>query len=387
MEHRLKTKKFTFSHQIGESLMKKDYCVVYSNVWEDPELNRRALSVAPGESVLSITSGGCNSLCLLLENPGRVVSIDLNPAQLSMLEFKRAAIMELDYDNFLESMGTPFYRKPSPYLPDYRIALYRKIRGHMPEYARQFWDNNTRLIGKGIFMCGKVEHFFAFYRKALGFLYNFSIIEDLFRCPDIDEQTKMYRRFNKKRWRFLNSMLLNRFVLSIVKGAHSFAQVDDKNLSENLNRKIDKGMTSFLNSRNFFMSLMLLGEHYSRMAMSPYLLEENFTKLKANVKNLEIFRGTIGDVLSKYGPQSFDAFNLSNIFEWMTDAEFNDVIREVVALSRARARHCFRYTLARPRSLDEANKERLKEHSELAKTLFDLDRSFIYESFHVYSLI
>jgi len=69
--------------------------VVYSNVWEDPELNRQALQVKPGQSVLSITSGGCNSLCLLLEDPSWVVSIDLNPAQLAMLELKRAAMAGL----------------------------------------------------------------------------------------------------------------------------------------------------------------------------------------------------------------------------------------------------------------------------------------------------
>ncbi|MGM0601087.1 MAG: DUF3419 family protein, partial [Candidatus Rifleibacteriota bacterium] len=70
--------------------------IVYSNVWEDPELNRLSLKCEPGQNILSITSGGCNSLCLLLEDPKKLISIDLNPAQLAMLELKRAAIIELE---------------------------------------------------------------------------------------------------------------------------------------------------------------------------------------------------------------------------------------------------------------------------------------------------
>lgn len=360
--------------------------VVYSNVWEDPELNRGSLHVKPGDHVLSITSGGCNSLCLLLENPAKVVTIDLNPAQLAMVEFKRAAIMELDYEDFLESMGTPFFQQPSRHPPAYRVELYRKIRKHMPPYAQEFWDANHPIIERGIFYCGKVEAFFTLYRRILGWLYDFSTIEPLFHQPDLAAQAAYYKQFRKKRWRFLNSCLLNKFVLSLVKGAHSFAQVEDPDLSQNLNRKIDRAMATFYNPDNYFMALMLLGAHFSRKAMSPYLLEENFPVMKRNIDRLEIFMGTVGDCLKKWGSQSFDKFNLSNIFEWMDHEFFNGVIREVLALARPGARMCWRYTLARPRQLDAENTRRLVSEPELAARLFAQDRSFIYESFHVYHL-
>ena len=366
--------------------MTTKHSVAHSNVWEDPELDRVALKVKPGQSVISITSGGCNSLCLLLEDPGRVVSIDANPAQLAVIEYKRAAIMELEYEDFLESIGTPFYRKPSPNTGEHRISLYERIKKHMPEYAVNFWDQNRNLIRQGIFMCGKVELFFAFYRKVLGFLYDYELVEDLFRCSGVDAQREMYKKFRKKRWHFLNSMLLNKYVLSIVKGAHSFAQVDDNDLAGNLNRKIDKAMASFFNPDNFFMSLMLLGGHYSRTAMSPYLLEENFPKMKRNIGILEIYKGILTDVLNHYGKESFDALNMSNIFEWMTNETFNGVIRELIDLARPDARTCWRYTLAKPGLLDAENSKILVSEPELAKSLFDIDRSFIYEGFHVFQI-
>ncbi|MBF0499775.1 MAG: DUF3419 family protein [Candidatus Riflebacteria bacterium] len=360
--------------------------VVYSNVWEDPELNRQSLRVKPGESVLSITSGGCNSLCLLLEDPSRVVSIDHNPAQLAMLEYKRAAIMELDYEDFLESIGTPFYRKPTLRPPDDRVKLYQRIKKHMPVYATDFWDSQTDLIRKGIFMCGNVEHFFALYRKMLGWLYDFSTIEKFFAFPNLIEQQRYYGELNKKRWRFLNSCLLNHTVLSMVKGQHSFAMVQDKDLSKNLSRKIEFGMTHFFNPDNYFMALMLLGGHFSRQAMSPYMLEKNFSTMKRNINRLDIYLGTCGDVLKKYGRASFDKLNLSNIFEWMDHDLFNGVIRDCIELMRPFGRMAWRYTLAKPRLLDEANQRFLISEPELAGRLLQIDRSFIYESFHVFRL-
>ena len=65
---------------------------------------------------------------------------------------------------------------------------------------------------------------------------------------------------------------------------------------------------------------------------------------------------------------------------------FNGVIRELIDLSRPGARLCWRYTLARPRQLDAANSDRLIAEPDLAGRLFAIDRSFIYESFHVYRL-
>jgi len=43
----------------------------------------------------------------------------------------------------------------------------------------------------------------------------------------------------------------------------------------------------------------------------------------------------------------------------------------------------WRYTLAKPRRLDEENSQKLVSEPNLAAKLFSLDRSFIYESFHV----
>ncbi|MBM3271367.1 MAG: DUF3419 family protein, partial [Candidatus Sericytochromatia bacterium] len=57
----------------------------YANCWEDAEILQEALQVGTGDRVLSITSGGCNTLALLLHDPDRVVALDFNPNQNHLL--------------------------------------------------------------------------------------------------------------------------------------------------------------------------------------------------------------------------------------------------------------------------------------------------------------
>jgi len=46
--------------------------LLFGMSWEDPESDRQALRIQPGDTVLTITSGGCNTLNLLLDDPRQI---------------------------------------------------------------------------------------------------------------------------------------------------------------------------------------------------------------------------------------------------------------------------------------------------------------------------
>lgn len=360
--------------------------IVYSNVWEDPELNRLSLHVTPEDDVLSVTSGGCNSLNLLCLQPKRVVSMDLNPAQSALLELKIAGIRDLEHEEFLELLGVEFESEPRKFHNDFRVSLYKKVRPRLSEAACSFFDANEDLIKSGLIMSGKVEKFFTLYRKIHSLLYSFDPIRKIFQCPDVEVQRRVYDSISFGRWHFMNWIFLNRTILSMVKGAHSFRFVDEKEFDKNLNRKIDFTMRNVDNRQNYFFQLILLGKFLTPDSVPPYLKKENFPILKECIDRIEVYRGITTDILKRDGAGSFSKFNLSNIFEWMENDVFNGVMREVIDLSRPGGRLCYRYTLARPRELDEANRSMLIEEPELAAELHKQDRSFMYESFHVYEV-
>ncbi len=71
---------------MSEAAGKADFSHIrYAQCWEDADVLLEALDVQPGDTCLSIASGGDNTLALLTRQPGRVVALDLNPAQLACL--------------------------------------------------------------------------------------------------------------------------------------------------------------------------------------------------------------------------------------------------------------------------------------------------------------
>ena len=86
---------FQFVHQ---------HNLVYNTCWEDPRLDK-ALNLQPDNTVLVITSAGCNALDYTLAGPRRVIAVDLNPRQNALLELKLAGIRKLSYEQFFAMFG------------------------------------------------------------------------------------------------------------------------------------------------------------------------------------------------------------------------------------------------------------------------------------------
>ena len=70
--------------------------LVYNTCWEDPRLDRVAMDLGAEDTVLVITSAGCNALDYALTGPKSVHAVDMNPRQNALLELKKAGIQHLD---------------------------------------------------------------------------------------------------------------------------------------------------------------------------------------------------------------------------------------------------------------------------------------------------
>jgi len=79
--------------------------LVYNACWEDPRLDREALRLGPDDTVVVITSAGCNALDYALDGPRRIHAVDLNPRQNALLELKQAGIRALDFETFFQMFG------------------------------------------------------------------------------------------------------------------------------------------------------------------------------------------------------------------------------------------------------------------------------------------
>lgn len=109
--------------------------LVYNTCWEDPAVDRRALNLGADDTVMVISSAGCNALDYALDGPRRIHAVDANPRQNALLELKIAAIRRLDYEDVFAIFGRGYHARFA--------ELYRcQLRSELSTFAREWWDRN-----------------------------------------------------------------------------------------------------------------------------------------------------------------------------------------------------------------------------------------------------
>src|SRR5205807_1324233 len=177
----------------------------YAQCWEDADVLLQALDVRPGQVCVSIASAGDNALALLSRAPGRVIALDLSPAQLACLELRVAAYRELSHPELLKLIGsTPSTRRPD---------LYRRCRPLLSAAVREFWDGHLREIAVGIGGAGKFERYFAlFRRRVLPLVHVRHSVDALVRGGTRTQRLAFYnRQWDTCRWRLLFRVFFSRF--------------------------------------------------------------------------------------------------------------------------------------------------------------------------------
>ena len=69
--------------------------LVYTQIWEDPEIDLEALALRPDWHVVAIASGGCNVLSYLTADPARITAVDLSRAHVALNRLKLVAATRL----------------------------------------------------------------------------------------------------------------------------------------------------------------------------------------------------------------------------------------------------------------------------------------------------
>ena len=69
--------------------------LVYTQIWEDPEIDLAALAIEPESHVVAIASGGCNVLSYLTAGPARITAVDLSLAHVALNRLKLVAASRL----------------------------------------------------------------------------------------------------------------------------------------------------------------------------------------------------------------------------------------------------------------------------------------------------
>lgn len=356
--------------------------IVFNMSWEDPEMDRRAFNLTSDDTVISITSAGCNPLNFLCQNPRRLISVDSNPAQTALMELKLAAIASVDYDTFYDIFAA---RNPGRVLEVYRPLL----RPLLSLRSQQYWDRKLWIVARGLYNFGRMGLFCRIMRGYLNLLnFNKRMREELFSFENLDEQAEYYnKQLAPRLWRRTSKWFVYFRPFMYLAGVHpnQFRLVDGRHdMFEFVKERVDYVCTKVPLYNNYFLSIATLGR-FRDGHVPPYLLRENFESLRNNLDRVTIVNGWLGPFLDSQPAGSITKFNLLDIFDWMTPEQFEGTMRSVLRAAAPGSTLIYRsgsYRLDPPPAI----REQLIPHTDLARELFAQDRSATYGSFYIFSV-
>ncbi|MFT5105466.1 MAG: S-adenosylmethionine-diacylglycerol 3-amino-3-carboxypropyl transferase [Pseudoalteromonas tetraodonis] len=343
----------------------------YAQCWEDADVLLDGLDVQEGDVCLSIASAGENSLSLLTKNPSRVVALDLNPAQLACLELRVAAFRKLEHRELLELVGS------RPADGAQRLGFYGRCRPELQDGARSFWDANKEAIAAGIGSSGKFERYFGTFRnRILPLVHGNRRIAELFAAED--RHAFYDHRWNTWRWRSMFKLFFSRFVMGRLGRDPSFFNYVEGSVADRILGRARHALTELSPAENPYLTWILTGTHGE--ALPHALREENFEPIRANLDRLEWRLVSVEDFLAAEPDLRIDRYNLSDIFEYMSEENSADLMAQLVRHTRPGGRLAYWNMLAPRQCPVELPVELL---ADLSQKLHLADKAFFYNRFIV----
>jgi len=340
----------------------------YANVWEDADNLLQALDVAPGSRIFSIASGGDNALALLLKNPQQLVVADVSQVQFYVTELKVKAIQYLSYTDTLAFLG---FEKATN-----RLLVFHRLKLHLSDECAAYLTANQVLIENGIIHAGKFERYFALFRKyILPLTQSRAAIAQLLAPKPEAEQKRFYEEhWNNWRWKGLFRLFFSRFVMGRLGRDPKFFDQVKHHVGNAIYTRTGQHLASVHCQTNPLLHYILTGQFGGQLPV--YLRKENFEVIKSRLPVIQLIHDSAERICSQ---QSFDAYNLSNIFEYMPYAYFDQAVRKM-ALHIPEGAALAYWNLLVPRRLSQVLPGYFEHNAALSQQLTTRDKGFFYQA-------
>jgi S-adenosylmethionine-diacylglycerol 3-amino-3-carboxypropyl transferase len=344
----------------------------YASVWEDPDILCTALAPSAKRGrILSIASAGDNVLALLTLDPKEIVAVDLSRPQIACLEIRIAAFKNLSYWDLCKFLGV---QKCENRLEIYCEKLIKDLSGE----SAAFWEENLRSIEDGIIHGGKFERYLRLFGKwILPLVQSSESIRELMQEKSRKDRLHFYEeKWDHWRWRLLFKLFFSRFMMGRAGRDPSFFNHVEGTVGERILARSKHALTECPTHQNPFLHYILKG-NFSMDNLPKYLRPEHFDEIQSRIGRIKWVQGPATEVEGK-----FDAFNLSDIFEYMGAEDFKACYEKLLAQARPGARLAY-WNMLVPRSCPKEYQDRVIRLEELAGNLHKEDKAWFYQKFVV----
>jgi len=279
---------------------------MFGQVREDTSLEE---SIATGR-ILCIASGGDLAFTCLAAGATNVVAIDVNPAQIYLVELKVAAFRRLEYREIVGAMT----RDARPF--------YGPLRADLSEDARNYFDTRPRRLARGLQNAGKIDDSIRRLMRVFHiFVHPESRVRRLLEKGDLVG-------WSSRRWRAALGLLLHRTTLTAIFGKR-FGEAAPTGYAGDFRIEMERVLRDLPPQTNPFAWQCFSGQ-YPPGILPSWLTEEGVQEVKRNLSRLQLRVGDIIELLAESGAESFDRIYLSNILDGASP-EFKEGLAKAMA--------------------------------------------------------
>lgn len=296
--------------------------LVYNTCWEDPRLDRAALDIQPHHNVMVITSAGCNALDYALAGANHVYAVDMNPRQNALLDLKKSAIANLEYEDFFAMFGRG-------QMADYKEVYSSKLRSSLPEWSRSYWDRKIKY-----FRPRKRRSFYfrgtsGAFARAVNMYVDRVIrirpqIMELFDCKTQEEQRELYDKIQDRLWtKSLKFAMARDTTWSLVGVPRAQREHLEKQYANGIVDFVQENMRAVFAELpiqdNYFWRVYVTGQ-YTQECCPEYLKAENFQALKDGIADkVTTHTDSVQHFLEKHNGHPVHRLVLLDHQDWLTD--------------------------------------------------------------------
>lgn len=340
---------------------------------DDALSENAALRIDSKDHLLCVASAGEVPLNILAMNNVKIDAVDISQNQINLCKLKLAAIQTLEPREAASFLG--FLDSTS----EKRSQYYEKVSRQLDNKEKDFWENNFFAIEKGPIRVGRFEKYIRVFSKIGILIIGRKRLLDLFEIDSIEDQ-RIYFDEN-----IANRKLKLLFRIAFNPKIYKKRGMDESGLQHSGNRDIAQYFfekfrsfcTGTLARKNYYLQLTFFGKVLFEEAFPEYLQEKGVLNIRRNSEELLFLHKSFYQILSESHEGKYNKFALSNIGDWMTEKEFQDLLILISHKAKDRSLILTRYIHLNHPIPKEINSS-FEKNITLANTLSNTDRYPFY---------
>lgn len=309
---------------------------------DDSRSELEALNPSPGDRILAIASAGEVPLELLI-NSDRSVSIDacdISKPQIFLSNLKLQSSIQLATIEAAQFLGY------LPAAPSLRNRWFQKVRENLTKTESDFWLTHPRIFKIGPIHLGRYETYMARFspigRLLLGGKRK---LRGLFEADGISEQMEYFDT------QLRSGLLKNLFKLMFHPRLYRSGGIAEQGLIHMKDESV--GLTFYTKFRDFctatpvrenwMLQFVLFNRVLFEDALPDYLHPSASERLRDEQDRLRFIYQSYTAVLETADPAYYNLFALSNLSDWLPEADFMHLMAVIGERAGKNARGLSRY--------------------------------------------